>query len=95
MTDHEQPSIPGFCRDPKPATRFVADEPDEEGRAELPDQVAAVAMYHVGLPDALAVPRRPVGRRAWNAAPERHTHHDAGREPDRFPAPDWLACSAE
>ena len=125
MTDHEQPSIPGFYRDPKLVTRFVADELDEEGRAELADQVAAVATYHAELPNALAVlmtrfvkhlggetalvrwldrfpgrpgggrARRPVGKRDRNAAPDRHTHHDGGREPDRFPAPDRLPCSAE
>ena len=55
MTDHEQLPIPGFYLDPKLVTRFVADELDEEGQAELADQVAAVAMYHAELPNALAV----------------------------------------
>ena len=55
MSHHEQPPIPGFRLDPKLVKKFVADELDEDGQAELADQVAVIAMFHAALPNALAV----------------------------------------
>lgn len=55
MTDHEQRPIPGFYLDTKLVKRFVADELDEDGQAELADQVAIIVMFHAELPNALAV----------------------------------------
>jgi hypothetical protein len=54
MTDHEQLPIPGFYLDRKLVKRFVADELDEDGQAELADQVAIIVMFHAELPTALA-----------------------------------------
>jgi hypothetical protein len=54
MTYHEQP-IPGFFLDTKLIKRFVAGELDEDGQAELADQVAIIALFHAELPNALAV----------------------------------------
>lgn len=51
---HQQPPIPGFYLDPKLVKRFVADKLDEDGQAELADQVAIVVMFHAELPIALA-----------------------------------------
>jgi hypothetical protein len=54
MTDHEQLPKPGFVLDTKLVKRFVADELDEDGQAELAGQVAIIAMFHAELPNALA-----------------------------------------
>jgi hypothetical protein len=42
MTDHEQLPIPGFYLDPKLVKRFVADKLDEDGQAELAEQIAII-----------------------------------------------------
>lgn len=78
MTDHEQSPKPGFVLDTKLVKRFVADELDEHGQAELAGQVATIAVFHAELPTALA------------AQMTRIVHHlggDAGlvRWLDRFP----------
>ncbi|MFG1644263.1 hypothetical protein ACGFMK_28595 [Amycolatopsis sp. NPDC049252] len=54
MTDHEQLPKPGFALDTKLVKRFVADELDEAGQAELAGQVAVIAVFHAELPNALA-----------------------------------------
>lgn len=46
---------PGFNLDPALVRRFTADQLDEEGQAELADQVAVLVMCHVQLPTAVAV----------------------------------------
>jgi hypothetical protein len=51
---YEQPPILGFYLDPKLVKRFVADKLDEDGQAELADEVAIVVMFHAELPNALA-----------------------------------------
>jgi hypothetical protein len=57
MTEHEtmpvHEPVPGFSLDPTLVKRFVADQLDERGQAELADQVSHLIAFHAELPNAL------------------------------------------
>ncbi|HVV22406.1 MAG TPA: hypothetical protein VHF06_23435 [Pseudonocardiaceae bacterium] len=49
------PPTPGFHLDPALVTKLTADRLDDDGQAELADQMAVLIMCHVRLPTAVAV----------------------------------------
>jgi hypothetical protein len=54
MTGQEQLPAPGFSLDPALVKRFVADKLDEDGQAELADQMARLAVFQAELPNPVA-----------------------------------------